>query len=209
MEEVEAVLAHEFAHALRVNRGFQNALFGAARRCATLCVGLEGECARRRSENRPEALARLLLDASQSLCTWTHRLLATASRQDEFEADREAAVHFGSDRFASALRRLEAASSALGRVTVQERLARREGLQVWRITCVPAAPSPLAGSVWMSYATDGEAADGQMHELARLLHRSGPPPLPGSWRIEKAPHDQQPDGPCHPGLLPISIPHPR
>ena len=46
----------------------------------------------------------------------------------------------------------------------------------------------------MSYATDGEAADGQMHELARLLHGSGPPPLPGSWRIEKAPTTSSPTG---------------
>lgn len=134
VDEVEAVLAHEVAHALRVNRGFRNTFFGAARRCATLCVGLENECARRRAENRPEALAQLILVAAEPLCRWTHRLLASASRQDEFEADREAALHYGSDRFASALLRLEAASVALGRLTDQERLARLEmgeGFSQW------------------------------------------------------------------------------
>lgn len=122
--EVEAVLAHEIAHARLVQRGFSRWLRKGLIRLARLSREVSNHADVCRAENQRSDLANLLSKGFMSMGTRAVRLVETYSRQDEFEADRGAAEICSAVAMRSALRRLESLSPDVARLPWNERVAR-------------------------------------------------------------------------------------
>ena len=105
--ELEAVLAHEMAHARLVQRGLNKWLRGGLNRAIRLAGGLAALVEAGRKVRKPSELAKTLLKPADWLARTCARLVATYSRQDEFTADRGAAELCGANALRSALLKLE------------------------------------------------------------------------------------------------------
>jgi len=122
--EVEAVIAHELSHARLVRRGFSRWLKKGLARVARTADELSARAeARRSAQNSPE-LALRATRLFDNLAMRAASLVATYSRQDEFEADRGAADCCGAGAMRSALQKLERLDFDIARLPWSERLAR-------------------------------------------------------------------------------------
>ncbi|HEV8357068.1 MAG TPA: M48 family metalloprotease [Gemmatimonadales bacterium] len=122
--EVEAVLAHELAHAKLVNRGLSRWMNKGLGRLASLSGQLSAHAEACRQARRPSSLAGVLSTAFDAQTRRAARQVATYSRQDEFEADYGAAEVTGAAALRSSLTRLETLDDDLARLPWSERLAR-------------------------------------------------------------------------------------
>jgi Zn-dependent protease with chaperone function len=122
--EVGAVLGHELAHARLVNRGFARWLNNAMARLANVSRQLGMFEAAGNSADEASELAKWMNRLFDALTVRAARLVATYSRQDEFDADRAAAEACGTAAMHSALSKLHALDDAAGRLPWNERFAR-------------------------------------------------------------------------------------
>lgn len=124
--EVEAVLAHEMAHARLVNRGLSGWMNRSLGRLVRMTSALSAYTSERKQMGSRSSLGEALFKLCDALTTRSVRLVATYSRQDEFEADAGAAEACGGASIRWALVHLERLSADLERLPWVERLARLE-----------------------------------------------------------------------------------
>lgn len=132
--EMEAVLAHEMAHARLVRRGVKWWLNGGVARIANLTQLLSGRMAEFRAAKKNFASAELCLRGADSCTRIAARLVAAYSRQDEFEADHGAASLCGSAPLVTSLKKLHTLSTKTSRLGWHERVARLQqgdGYAAW------------------------------------------------------------------------------
>ena len=123
MSEMEAVLAHEMTHAKLINRGYKNWLGAGQARIRILAMALWAEVSAARRAKKSSNIANFLFVIVDRLVRISTRLVATYSRQDEFEADRGAAELCGSGVMKSALLKLESLHRITSRLPWNERVA--------------------------------------------------------------------------------------
>src|SRR6266566_2654867 len=122
--EVEAVLAHELAHARLVQRGFSRWLKKGLARLTLVTTELSDCAAAYRQANARSDLTETTVRVFDALTRRAARHVATYSRQDEFAADRGAVELCGAGAIRSALARLEVLDEVVTRLPWSERLAR-------------------------------------------------------------------------------------
>jgi len=135
VSEVEAVLAHELAHARLVQRGFSRWLKRGLARLGQVTTELSACAAAYRQANATSDLAETTVRVFDGLTRRAARLVATYSRQDEFAADRGAIELCGPAAIRSALARLEVLGDVITGLPWSERLARLqpgEAFTAWR-----------------------------------------------------------------------------
>ena len=173
--EVEAVLAHEMAHAKLIQRGLKTWLSKGLRRLVLLSQGLSGHANNYRRAKRKDLLAELLLLIFRSFTLLTSKLVASYSRQDEFDADRVAAGLCGVAAMRACLLKLRPLAEVSGRLPWRERVARLQvsgSFSQWlleelaSVSALTQANAPV--EVFNAYSTHPAIAD----RLAAL----GPPP---------------------------------
>lgn len=122
--ETEAVLAHELTHARLVRRGLKFWLNLGVANAVTLTNRLrEVTTAYTQNSGDRFEIAQALLAPSDRLTGWAVRLVATYSRQDEFDADAGAAAICGSANLRSALLKLDQIATKTARIGWSERVA--------------------------------------------------------------------------------------
>jgi Zn-dependent protease with chaperone function/tetratricopeptide (TPR) repeat protein len=135
--EVEAVLAHEMVHAKSVRRGLWHWLLGGINRAAKLTNELSAHVgAFRRAKKRFLSGEALLVGADRGT-RLAARLIATYSRQDEFEADLGAARICGAAPLRSALIKLGQMAPVTARIRWNERVAQLQtgnGFSSWLVS---------------------------------------------------------------------------
>ena len=124
--EVEAVIAHELAHARLVQRGFSRWLNRGLARLGRTAAELSARAAVRREAKQSPRLAHAVLRVFDPLATRAARLVASYSRQDEFEADRGAAECCGAAWLRSSLIKIDRLNREVERMPWSERLARMQ-----------------------------------------------------------------------------------
>src|SRR5438093_5703432 len=124
VSEVEAVLAHELAHARLVQRGFSRWLKRGLARLSQVTTELSACATAYRQANARSDLAETTMRVFDALTRRAARLVATSSRPDEFAADRGAVELCGAAAIRSALARLEVLDEVVTRLPWSERLAR-------------------------------------------------------------------------------------
>jgi Zn-dependent protease with chaperone function/tetratricopeptide (TPR) repeat protein len=124
--EVEAVLAHEMGHVRFVRRGFKRWLEIAVSQISFVTSRLSSQAETFRSSKKRFHVAEILLLPADALTRIAARVLATSSRQDEFEADRVSAELFGPASLRSALTKLRLLHEKLARLPWTERIAQVE-----------------------------------------------------------------------------------
>ena len=135
-QEVEAVLAHELAHAKLIQRALKNWLGAGLARAGRITRELSGIVQAHRQAKASFTLAENILRVADRLALWCARLVSKYSRQDEFEADRSAAGLVGSAPLRSSLQRLDRLQAQLDRLPWNERRAQiksEEGLSRWLV----------------------------------------------------------------------------
>ncbi len=164
--EVEAVIAHEMAHAKLVHRGLKSWLNKGVGRSAVLTGQLAERHEAFRQAKRSSTLTTAFLRVSERLTAMAARLVAAYSRQDEFEADRGAAELCGAGPLRTALQRLEAMQEKLGRMPWRERVAQLElegSFSAWlveELKLPPREEAPAdAGQAADPYSTHPSLAD--------------------------------------------------
>jgi Zn-dependent protease with chaperone function/tetratricopeptide (TPR) repeat protein len=134
--ELEAVLAHEMVHAKSVRRGLRRWLIGGMSRAATLTNELAGRVGAYRRAKKAFTTGEGLLFGADRSTRLAARLIATYSRQDEFEADLGAARACGSGPLRSSLIKLEQMAPITARIPWNERVAqlqRGNGFSSWLV----------------------------------------------------------------------------
>ncbi|HUA66045.1 MAG TPA: M48 family metalloprotease [Alphaproteobacteria bacterium] len=121
--EMEAVFAHEMTHAKLVSRGYKNWLGAGQARLRLLAIALWNEVNNARRAKKSSTVANALFVVVDWLVRIATRLVATYSRQDEFEADRGAAMLSGSAAMKSALSKLDSLHRIASRLPWNERVA--------------------------------------------------------------------------------------
>ncbi len=143
VSEVEAVLAHELTHARLVQRGFSRWLKKGLARCGQVSSEL-GACAEAyRRSNAWSDLADTTFHVFDRLTRRAARLVATYSRQNEFEADRGGVELCGAAAMRSALSRLTELDERVSELPWSERLARLqpgEAFTAWLVQELTTAP---------------------------------------------------------------------
>ncbi len=137
VSEVEAVLAHELAHARLVQRGFSRWLKRGLARLGQVTTELSACAAAYRQANATSHLAETTVRVFDGLTRRAARLVATYSRQDEFAADRGAVELCGPAAIRSALARLEVLGDVITGLPWSERLARLqpgEAFTAWLVS---------------------------------------------------------------------------
>jgi len=132
--ELEAVLAHEMTHAKLVRRGLQTWLKGGLARAAKLTNELSATVVAYRRARRSFELGEWFLNPADRCTRLMVRLVATYSRQDEFEADRGAAQICGSSPLRSSLLKLDQLHAKAARIGWNERVAQLQqgdGFSAW------------------------------------------------------------------------------
>jgi Zn-dependent protease with chaperone function len=132
--EMEAVLAHEMTHAKLIHRGFRNWLWAAQARIRRLAMALWAEINTARRAKQSSKFANGLYGVVDRLLRLCTRLMATYSRQDEFEADRGAAELCGAGVMKSALAKVGSLHGISSRLPWNERVAqlqRPSGYSEW------------------------------------------------------------------------------
>ena len=122
--EIEGVLAHELAHALLVDRGFSRWLNKGLARLVAVSQAMSELNIARANAKQPSDLAKWGAKLFDAITIRAARLVATYSRQDEFEADWKAAETCGPEVMRSALLKLETLDDATARLPWSERVAR-------------------------------------------------------------------------------------
>ncbi len=183
--EVEAVLAHEMAHAKLVRRGLKRWLAGGVSRAGKLTNGLTAMVDAHRRALKVFALGEWFLAGANGITRLAVKLLAGYSRQDEFEADRGAAEVCGSAPLRSSLLKLEKMAAKTARIGWSERVAqlqRGDGFTSWLVEELAVAennPEPVstAGEV------DRFATHPSLRDRLAALPPDTAPPQPGSPAI--------------------------
>jgi Zn-dependent protease with chaperone function len=137
VSEVEAVLAHELTHARLVQRGFSRWLKKGLARLSQVTTELSACADGYRQANARSDLADAACHVFDGLTRRAARLVATYSRQDEFEADRGAVELCGAAAIRSALARLEVLNDVVSGLPWSERLARLqpgEAFTAWLVS---------------------------------------------------------------------------
>src|SRR5436309_13091967 len=137
VSEVEAVLAHELAHARLVQRGFSRWLKRGLARLSQVTTELSACATAYRQANARSDLAETTMRVFDALTRRAARMVATYSRQDEFAADRGAVELCGAGAIRSALGRLEVLDEAASSLPWSERLARLqpgEAFTAWLVS---------------------------------------------------------------------------
>src|SRR6267154_1988562 len=137
VSEVEAVLAHELAHARLVQRGFSRWLKKGLARLSQVATELSACATGYRQADARSDLAETTMWVFDALTRRAARLVATYSRQDEFAADRGAVELRGAGAVRSALGRLEVLDEAASSLPWSERLARLqpgEAFTAWLVS---------------------------------------------------------------------------
>jgi tetratricopeptide (TPR) repeat protein len=137
VSEVEAVLAHELAHARLVQRGFSRWLKKGLARLSQVTTELSACATAYRQADARSDLAETTVRVFDALTRRAARLVATYSRQDEFAADRGAVELCGAGAVRSALGRLEILDEAASSLPWSERLARLqpgEAFSAWLVS---------------------------------------------------------------------------
>lgn len=132
--EIEAVLAHEMAHAKLVRRGLKQWLGGGIARAIKLTNALSTLVNAYRHKRQEFTVGETLLRGADACTRLAVRLVAGYSRQDEFDADRGAALLCGSAPLRSALLKLDAMAAKTARISWSERLAQLQrcgGFSTW------------------------------------------------------------------------------
>jgi Zn-dependent protease with chaperone function len=132
--ELEAVLAHEMTHAKLVRRGLQTWLNGGLARAVKLTNDLSATVIAYRRARQTFELGEWLLNPADRCTRLMVRLVATYSRQDEFDADRGAAGICGSAPLRSSLLKLDQLHAKASRIGWNERVAqlqRGDGFSAW------------------------------------------------------------------------------
>ena len=132
--EVEAVMAHELAHAKLIDRALRNWLFAGLGRAATVSNQLSAAADAHRRAGEGFGPGDLMLGGADTLTRLCARQMGAYSRQNEFEADRGAAELCGSAAMRASLQRLEVLHPRLARLPWNERVAKIEspdGLSRW------------------------------------------------------------------------------
>lgn len=129
VSEVEAVLAHELAHAKLIQRGFKRFANSALARCGKLFSVLAAHVQEGADRNEERELAEALLRGADVMIRALARCVAAYSRQDEFEADRGAAQTCGANSIRSSLLKLGPLSEASARLPWRARVARLQSGQ--------------------------------------------------------------------------------
>lgn len=127
--EVEAVLAHEMAHAKLVQRGFSRFANSTLRRCGVFMMNVWALVDHARVQQKRAIIAEMVWSAADLLTRQIARLVAAYSRQDEFEADRGAAEVCGPNALRSGLLKLERLNEAAMRLPWRERVAQLQSGQ--------------------------------------------------------------------------------
>ena len=122
--EVEAVLAHEMAHARLVRRGLRTWLGGGFARIANLTNQLSARQEDFRRAKKSFAAGAICLACADACTRVAAKLVAAYSRQDEFEADLGAAQLCGSASLRSSLGKLHSLSQGTARLGWHERMAK-------------------------------------------------------------------------------------
>jgi Zn-dependent protease with chaperone function/tetratricopeptide (TPR) repeat protein len=133
-QEVEAVMAHELAHAKLIGRFFHNRLARGFSRAVTVSRRLSDLADTYRRADKSLGIGGWILALSDALTRLCARQMGAYSRQGEFEADQGAAQLCGSAPLRSALLRLDQLHPVLERLPWSERLAQIEspdGLSGW------------------------------------------------------------------------------
>jgi Zn-dependent protease with chaperone function len=142
VSEVEAVLAHELTHARLVQRGFSRWLKKGMARLGQVTNELAVCAASYRQANAWSNLADTTFGVFDRLTRRASRLVATYSRQNEFEADRGGVELCGAAAMRSALLRLETLNDRVNALPWAERLARLqpgEAFTAWLVGELSAA----------------------------------------------------------------------
>jgi Zn-dependent protease with chaperone function/tetratricopeptide (TPR) repeat protein len=121
--EMDTVFAHEMTHAKLVSRGYKNWLGVGQVRLRLLAIALWNEVNNARRAKKSSTVAKTLFFVVDRLVRITTRMVATYSRQDEFEADRGAAMLCGSAAMKSALSKLDSLHRIASRLPWNERVA--------------------------------------------------------------------------------------
>jgi len=141
--EVEGVLAHEITHAKLVQRGYNKWLNRGLGRVWQLSRRLNAHVEKySRVKSAVVEPAGYFFRVTDSLGRRAARLVAGCSRQDEFDADRGAAVLCGAGAIRSSLLKLEPLGRHAARLPWNERVARLqagEGFSEWLVGELAAA----------------------------------------------------------------------
>ncbi|MDB6027777.1 MAG: Zn-dependent protease with chaperone function, partial [Verrucomicrobiales bacterium] len=157
--EVESVLAHEMVHAKLIQRGFRSWLNGGLGRLASLSGALSAQVHAYRSAKLTFDLAEFFLRITDSLTRLAARLVATYSRQDEFDADRGAAELCGAATVRSMLVKLDPLHEKTSRLPWNQRVAQLqlpEGFSKWlvkELVMEPCLQSDESVEVFDKYST--------------------------------------------------------
>jgi Tfp pilus assembly protein PilF len=125
-DELEAVIAHEMAHAKLVQRGYRGWLGNAIARMARLAGALIALSGAAKEHGQRFYTAELLARGARFLGRRGSRLFAAYSRQDEFAADRAAAELCGPAPFHRALVKIHVAFQKMRGMGWRDRLVQAE-----------------------------------------------------------------------------------
>lgn len=157
--EMEAVLAHEMAHAKLVQRGLTGWLSNGLNRLINLTNRLGAESDAYQRAGKKNWLADVLWKGAHRLTRLAASQVSAYSRQDEFEADRGAAELSGSAAIRSALLKLDRLYEITSRLPWRERVARLQlegGLSQWlqqELTQADTLPQKERAEVFNKYST--------------------------------------------------------
>lgn len=149
--ETIAVMAHEITHAQRVRWETRRIALWGQSRLGFLATRLEQLNIQLSEEGNPSTAASLALRMVNSLGSKTTILLASSSRQDEYDADQGGAEMAGLSHTRSALKKAERITSNSSKILWPERMARLEissGLTPWLVNQLrtEAISEPILGT---------------------------------------------------------------
>lgn len=189
--ELTGVLAHEMAHAKLIHRGLVRSLNRGVSRAANLASLLTHVVDSYRRAKADHSLEGFLLGPAMISAHFAARMVARYSRQNEFEADREAARYCGPAPLRSALLKLDRISHKTRRIGWSERIARlREpgGYASWLVEQLKVTPLGEAPDAYRDrFSTHPALID----RLAALPPATGAPSAesPLAIRMLAAPDD--------------------
>ncbi|MEP6663057.1 MAG: M48 family metalloprotease, partial [Verrucomicrobiota bacterium] len=159
-KEIEGVFAHELVHAKLIQRGFRNLIWTGLTRFLGLANGLSAHAEAFRRVKKTFGTAEMFLYPADSLARLLSRLVATYSRQDEFDADRGAAELCGAGAIRSSLNKLDPLGEKVARLPWNERVAQLQlpqGFSQWLVKELTldatTALEPAAAQISSKYST--------------------------------------------------------
>lgn len=165
-DELRSAIAHEMAHARLVCRGFERRLVMAAIRASRLALALDQVKADTWQSGVRLRTLELVSSASDHLAARVGALVAAYRRQDEFEADRAAAEHCGSDACRRALVKMRIASYRGRDLTWRDRLIHtqlEEPLSEWLRSVLLPPEGVVSSHMEEGIIAAGECRDFDFH----------------------------------------------